>query len=152
MSGSIEGADQCEPNMVPILDMVFQLITFFMLVINFKATAVDRELNLPVIGSARPVEEETQGEMLVLNLRANGEITARGKVQPNIEGFIGVEARTTASVKGLPFGSPLPVMVVIRADRTITVQSLMKVVNTCRSNGFDQFDFVVIRSGKPKAG
>ena len=28
---------KAEPNLTPILDMVFQLITFFMLVINFKA-------------------------------------------------------------------------------------------------------------------
>jgi feruloyl esterase len=42
-----------EPNLTPILDMVFQLITFFMLVINFQAAAVDMSLKLPVVGSAR---------------------------------------------------------------------------------------------------
>ena len=48
MSGSMTDTSRCEPNLVPILDMVFQLITFFMLVVNFKATEVDRELTLPV--------------------------------------------------------------------------------------------------------
>ena len=37
MSASSEN----EPNLTPILDMVFQLITFFMLVINFKGAAMD---------------------------------------------------------------------------------------------------------------
>ena len=44
------------PNLTPILDMVFQLITFFMLVINFKAGQMDLSLKLPVVGSARPVD------------------------------------------------------------------------------------------------
>ena len=45
-----------EPNLTPILDMVFQLITFFMLVINFKGGALDLSLELPVLGSARPLD------------------------------------------------------------------------------------------------
>ena len=40
-----------EPNLTPILDLVFQLITFFMLVINFKSAQLDMNLKLPVIGS-----------------------------------------------------------------------------------------------------
>ena len=44
-----------EPNLTPILDMVFQLITFFMLVMNFKAAEIDATLLLPVIGSAKPL-------------------------------------------------------------------------------------------------
>ncbi len=30
-----------EPDWTPMLDMVFQLVTFFMLVINFKAANMD---------------------------------------------------------------------------------------------------------------
>jgi biopolymer transport protein ExbD len=40
MSG-MSHASNAEPNLTPILDMVFQLITFFMLVINFKSAAMD---------------------------------------------------------------------------------------------------------------
>ncbi len=146
MSGSLAFAEKCEPNLVPILDMVFQLITFFMLVVNFKATEVDLDLNLPVIGSAQPIkEDEQQREMLVLNIRANGDLAVRGKVQPNIDLFLRIEANTFASQQGIPQGSPLPVTVVVRADRAIRVQALMAVVDACRANGFDKFDFVIIR-------
>ncbi len=37
MSGSLATAANAEPNLTPMLDMVFQLVTFFMLVINFKS-------------------------------------------------------------------------------------------------------------------
>jgi biopolymer transport protein ExbD len=149
MSGSISG-DKCEPNLVPILDMVFQLITFFMLVVNFKNTAVDHELHLPVVGSAQPAEEEMQGELLVVNLRTNGDIFVRGKPQPNFEGFIGVEANNIRAAEKLAPGTPLPTTVVIRADRTVTVKSVMRVVDLCRAKSFDKFDFVVVRAAKSK--
>jgi len=147
MSGSMTDTSRCEPNLVPILDMVFQLITFFMLVVNFKATEVDRELTLPVIGSARPVEEETNSELLVLNIRPDGRVFARGEAHDNIAGFIGVEARVIAADKKIQPGASLPVRVVIRGDRNLSVKQLLDVTDVCRANGFDKFDFLVTRSG-----
>ena len=44
MSASMSHSSSAEPNLTPILDMVFQLITFFMLVINFKTAAMDLDL------------------------------------------------------------------------------------------------------------
>ena len=64
MSASMSHASSAEPNLTPILDMVFQLITFFMLVINFKAAAMDLDLKLPVVGSARPVDTQGQEDLL----------------------------------------------------------------------------------------
>ena len=47
MSASLRQKSKAEPNLTPILDMVFQLITFFMLVINFKSASLDLSLRLP---------------------------------------------------------------------------------------------------------
>jgi len=69
MSGSVPGGAKAEPNLTPILDMVFQLITFFMLVINFKAAELDTSLMLPVIGSAKPLPEGAKIKLLVLNVQ-----------------------------------------------------------------------------------
>jgi biopolymer transport protein ExbD len=66
MSGSV--SHNAEPNLTPILDMVFQLITFFMLVINFKAAELDLSLMLPVIGSAKPLPEGLDIKLVVLNV------------------------------------------------------------------------------------
>lgn len=149
MSGSLPSSgEKAEPNLVPILDMVFQLITFFMLVINFKAAMVDRDLALPVLGSAMPVEEPTDNEVLVLNVRANGELWVRGEHQVNPRGFIGVEAAFIASSKNLPRGSKLPTRVVVRADKAIKVKQVLDLTDMCREKGFEIFDFLVVRSGK----
>jgi biopolymer transport protein ExbD len=68
MSGSASST-KLEPNLTPILDMVFQLITFFMLVINFKAAELDLTLKLPVLGSAKPLPEGPNTKILVLNVQ-----------------------------------------------------------------------------------
>ncbi len=62
MSKSITSELSAEPDLTPLLDIVFQLITFFMLVINFTADNYDRRVHLPVAGSARPVEDRGRSQ------------------------------------------------------------------------------------------
>ncbi len=70
MSGSVSNEANAEPNLTPMLDMVFQLITFFMLVMNFKAASMDLSLKLPVVGSAKMVDTKGTVDLLVLNVDA----------------------------------------------------------------------------------
>ncbi len=150
---SLHSADRAEPNLVPILDMVFQLITFFMLVINFKAAETDTSLKLPVVGSARPVETKGQGELLVLNLTADEKLTARGHDVPNIEAFIKREKDYLLLYQpNHKEGDDLPITVVIRADRAVLVQFLMRVVKACQAVGCRKFDFMVMRQAQEAAG
>ena len=57
MAGKLSQGVTAQPNLTPMLDMVFQLITFFVLVVNFRSAEIDFNLKLPVVGSARPVTE-----------------------------------------------------------------------------------------------
>ena len=59
--------------------MVFQLITFFMLVINFKEASLDQSLQLPVLGSARPVDTKGEEDLLVLNIDSEGRLKVYGQ-------------------------------------------------------------------------
>src|SRR5688500_9295258 len=121
-----------EPNLTPILDMVFQLITFFMLVINFKGAALDLNLQLPVLGSARAVEEEGEEGLLVLNVNSDGEVTVYNK-PVNVQQYIATEAqleagRLKAKGQAIKAGDELPTTVVIRADRRTPFNLLNEVI------------------------
>ena len=52
---------KAEPNLTPLLDVVFQLITFFMLVINFSSENHDQRVRLLVADSAVPAGDEGAG-------------------------------------------------------------------------------------------
>jgi biopolymer transport protein ExbD len=132
-----------KPNLTPILDMVFQLITFFMLVINFKSAALDLSLKLPVIGSARPVDTKGQESLLILNVDKEGNINMYGRPQP-LKEYIAKEAMAALigakrNQPDLEFGQELPTTVVIRADRTTPFKSLNRVIMECQQNGFRKF-------------
>ena len=137
---------RAEPNLTPILDMVFQLITFFMLVINFRASDFNQEVELPVVGSAAPADEELQGNMLVLNLTTDGTVIARGKPQLSLKNFLVNELKGFEIMSKSDSGEPPEVTVVVRADRDLTFRVLNGVMDTCKSVGYSQFVFVVMRA------
>lgn len=132
-----------KPNLTPILDMVFQLITFFMLVMNFKAGALDTSLRLPVVGSARAVDAQGQTSLLILNIDKQGNLNVYGQARP-VDGYIAGEAQAellAARRKNpdLQFGDELPTTVVIRADRATEYRMVHRVIETCQKYGFRNF-------------
>jgi biopolymer transport protein ExbD len=132
-----------KPNLTPILDMVFQLITFFMLVINFKSAALDLNLKLPVIGSARPVDTKGQESLLILNIDKEGNINLYGRPQP-VQQYIRTEASAALMAAqrtqpGLQYGDELPTTVVVRADRSTPFKLLNRVFTECQQAGFRKY-------------
>ncbi len=148
MSGSLSSENRAEPNLTPLLDMVFQLITFFMLVINFKTAALDLNLRLPVVGSARPVEMQS-GDLLVLNIDKEGTLKVYNNPIKDIPTYIANEAQASllAARRVNPkfeAGADLPTTVVVRADKETPFKLLNKVISSCQENGFRNFSLKVL--------
>ena len=133
---------KAEPNLTPLLDMVFQLITFFMLVLNFKGAESDLTLQLPVLGSAKPVDTQVNESLLVLNIDRLGTLKVYG-VEKDFRRFIAGEAQLEKErqkrSKSYNEEDGLPTMVVIRADRATPFKLLYEVMKTCQDNGYRKF-------------
>lgn len=145
MTASLSHEAAAEPNMTPILDMVFQLITFFMLVVNFKGAVLDQSLKLPIVGSAQPVESVEGESLLVLNLDPDGKLKLYG-LQKDTATYIASEAKASlrsarAKEPTIKEGDPLPTTVIIRADRLTPIQKVNEVVALCQKHGFRNFSF-----------
>lgn len=148
MPGSRYHDVSAEPNLTPMLDMVFQLVTFFMLVINFKSAELDMNLKLPVIGSARPVDTKGQQDLLVLNIDDAGQLTIYG-IAKDIDSYIAGEAQASflaARQKdpNIEPGDELPTNVVIRADRSTPFHLLNRVIKSCQEHGFHNFSLKAV--------
>ena len=137
---SAQTSEGVEPNLTPILDMVFQLITFFMLVINFKGAALDLSLQLPVLGSARPLEYTGNQEPLLLNIDSKGGVQSYGH-PVEVQTFIPQEAKMLklqlkALGKPVANGDELPVPVIIRADKTVDFATVLGIIRLCQTQGY----------------
>ena len=150
MSATAVGAIRAEPNLTPLLDVVFQLITFFMLVINFSQENHDQRIKLPVAGSARPVEEGDKAaeDRFVLNLDRDGHLLFNGEVQlphqasrtiKHEADLIKLNMKATGLKPDATGG--LPSTVEIRADRDLPYGALQTLLTTCQTNGFHKFAF-----------
>jgi biopolymer transport protein ExbD len=146
---------KAEPNLTPLLDVVFQLITFFMLVINFSNDNYDKRVVLPVAGSARPIEDDKQvsEDRLVLNIDKEGHLLMGGEVQPLHKAVQSIKRQADlvklnikASGQKLDASGALPTTIVLRADKEATFSSLLGLIKACQSNGFRKFALKAMNS------
>jgi biopolymer transport protein ExbD len=148
MAGGVHSEIRAEPNLTPLLDIVFQLITFFMLVINFTAENYDQRVRLPVAGSARPVEDtqRVSEDRLVLNVDRDGHLLVGGQTQTLNEALQTIKhqadlVRLNLKAAGLKPDTVkgLPTTIVFRADKDATFASVMNLINACQVQGFRKF-------------
>src|SRR3954454_392237 len=57
-----------EPNLTPLLDVVLQLLMFFMMCVNFVTEQVSGDIKLPVSQSARPMNK-SETDVLFVNVK-----------------------------------------------------------------------------------
>jgi biopolymer transport protein ExbD len=143
MAGRMSQDVKADPNLTPMLDMVFQLITFFVMMITFKSAEIDLNLSLPVVGSARPVKTEGRTGVLVLNVDAAGNLRTTQPIR-DLESFVRIQSQATLLANrmtqaDLEGGGELPTTVVIRADRSTPFGKLNRVIKACQQNGFRKF-------------
>jgi len=143
MAASSSELTHAQPNLTPILDMVFQLITFFMLVINFKEAALDQSLQLPVLGSARPLDTKGEEDLLVLNITSDGQLKVYGATR-DVQTYIAAEARQEearlkAKNKAFKPGDELATTVVIRADKSTPFDRLNNIIKVCQKHNYRKF-------------
>ncbi len=147
MAGSVTAEVRSEPNLTPLLDVVFQLITFFMLVINFTADNYDQRVHLPVAGSARPVEDSQRvsEDRIVLNVDRDGHLLVGGQTQTIAEALQSIKHQADLVKLNLKAAGQkieagrLPTTVVFRADKDATFASVMTLINACQNQGFVKF-------------
>ena len=139
---------KAEPNLTPLLDVVFQLITFFMLVINFSSENYDQRVRLPVADSARPIDDYAARLRRPTGLerrqrgppadRRRGPAAAQGTPDHQASGRPG-QAEPQGRGGENRRTRDCPTTIIFRADRDATFGTLIALIKGCQSNGFRKF-------------
>jgi len=66
--GGGEGGSAADPNLTPLLDVVLQLLMFFMMCVNFTQEQATADVKLPSAESARPVDP-SESDVLYVNMK-----------------------------------------------------------------------------------
>src|SRR5438132_6316871 len=135
---------RAEPNLVPLLDLVFQLIMFFMVCVNFVSQQVNEDIKLPVAQSARPMDK-TEVDVLFLNVDQSGKLIVPGREQalatlPQMRVYLRqvyLDAKRAAEEKGDKNGR-VKTAVVIRADRRTTYLKIFELLQLCKEIGYQK--------------
>ena len=147
-------SDTFQLNLTPLLDVVLQLITFFMMLIHFgsKLEGATKEIRLPVTSAALPGADLSLDRLTVI-------MDARGRLLVGDEALEGPAAaqwwaaeakRRRAGQETL--GGPvqeLPTIVVLRADRSASYGDVRRALAQAQERGFAHFSLVTLRSRQP---
>ncbi len=137
-SGILEG------DLTPMIDMTFQLIAFFMLIINFSEVEKSEEINLPLSELAKPPEEPPPYK-IVLNLDEDGSVKFGPQIIENVDIIKPVLTReiTTAQREGVALPE---ISVIIRADRGVDTGLVQRLMNKCKDEQLESFSLRVNES------
>jgi biopolymer transport protein ExbD len=128
---------QAETDMTPMIDVTFQLIAFFMFVLNFSEVDQDQRINLPLSELARP-PEVAYDEPLTVQLAGNEQIIFAGNYM-STDGLKAAMLREAQIIKTHPEKKVSDVTVIIRADRKAKIGKVQEIIKICQEAEFDTF-------------
>ncbi|MFM7132548.1 MAG: ExbD/TolR family protein [bacterium] len=148
------GPDQVQPNLTPLLDVVLQLITFFMMLVHFGSRIEDSAVavKLPVAPAALPGDDPGLDRLIVTLDTDNNLVSGREKVavadQPGWWARQAMLRREGAELLNQPATS-LPTRVFVRGDRQLAYSRLRQSLTDGQKAGFSTFSLVVRRVESP---
>lgn len=135
-----------DPDMTPMIDMTFQLIAFFMVLLNFGEAEQDARIKLPSSQLAKPPEAALESP-LVLQLTSDDQVILGGELLSIAELSRPLRAeRRFLELNGL---KPEDANVILRADADSRTGVVQEVMQQCQENGFENF---ALRAKQEDAG
>jgi biopolymer transport protein ExbD len=123
-------------DMTPMIDMTFQLITFFMFVMNFSEAEQDDRVQLPMSQLAKPTEGTIETP-ITLQLTNNGSVIYAGEMVPvgDIGGYLDREKAVMLDAGK----EPNTATVIVRADGRAKTGEVQDIIRVCQEKGFERF-------------
>jgi biopolymer transport protein ExbD len=149
MTHGSDTAIKAEPNLVPLLDLVMQMLMFFIITVNFVSTQVNENIKLPVAQMAQPMKKDII-DVLYLNINDKGQIEVVGREQPlsdisQIKNFLRTEYRNREVLSG---PGQVKTSVIIRADQNAEYKLVYQILRQCKEQGFRKMQLRAIQKAR----
>ena len=129
-------ASTTDIDMTPMIDMTFQLITFFMFVMNFSEAEQDDRIQLPLSQLAKPTDGPID-KPITLQLTNKGSVIYAGEMigLPDIGGYLEREKSVMIDAGK----EPNTATVIVRADGSAKTGDVQEIIRICQEKGFEKF-------------
>jgi biopolymer transport protein ExbD len=143
--------EKAEPNLTPLLDLVLQLVMFFMLVANFAMEQTEASIKLPEAIAAKALDKE-EGDAFFLNVNEQGKVllTPDQRLKDNVETLdneIQVQnyMTTLADIERRRTNKQeLQTVLILRVDKATPFEKTYKIMKACRAAGYQKVQLRVI--------
>ena len=153
MSANLD-SDAADPNLIPLLDVVLQLIMFFMITVNFvRVDQFDDAIKLPVAHAAVPLDN-TAEEWIFLNLDAEGKLIGAlanfaldtpEKLKAHLmREKVDLQRVWQQKNPNKYADRDFKVVVVLRADQNCKYQDVWQVLDSCNRAGYRRWQLRVM--------
>jgi len=142
-------SEKCEPNLIPLLDLVLQLVMFFMVCANFVMEQVSRTIQLPSAIAAKPIDPGATN-IIFLNVNEQGEVELSGldvkakdkdgnllKNQVQVQNYMKNRFDEDKRRSGGDADKIRKSLLIIRADKKTPFEKVYSVMKGCRSAGYE---------------
>jgi biopolymer transport protein ExbD len=159
--------DEVDPNLTPLLDLVLQLLMFFIINVNFVSEQVNPDIKLPTSESARPIDKADTGA-LFLNQKSMKAKDFVNRLSPadqdrlkNQDSVVLVPGKEPMSLlecrawlkdkyeeaEKLAAGGEIKTTIVFRPDADLELEQLFKLMNYCKVANFKKLKVRAIVKG-----
>jgi biopolymer transport protein ExbD len=125
-------AEDDQINLMPLIDMVFLLLIFFLVATQIAAEEIDQTVQLPTTGAPRALSAPP--EQFIININEEGKIKVNGKAKNDDQLRTELKGLATDNQKRAKRGRP-PINVMIRADKKSFHMYFAKVAGLCHETG-----------------
>lgn len=131
-----DGPSTTDVDMTPMIDIVFQLMTFFIFTLNFSEAEQDDRIQLPLSQLAKPVPGPVE-KPITLQVTNTSSVIYAGELipVPQIGGYLEREKASLVNAGR----QPAEATVIVRADGRAKTGEVQEVVKICQEKGFEKF-------------
>jgi biopolymer transport protein ExbD len=137
MKVKAKGPEFVEVDYTPMIDMTFQLIAFFMILINFSDAEVDDRVQLPSSVLAKPPQAPFD-EPITIQMVKDGKVVVAGQTYQNVNAIKPLlnNEKYVLETKGKAAGDAT---IIIRAHKDAKTGMVQEVIKVCQETGFEKF-------------
>jgi biopolymer transport protein ExbD len=160
---SYGSTEKAEPNMTPLLDLVLQLVMFFMLCANFVMDQSDQSIKLPEAIAAKALGQNDdsvfflnvnkQGFVLLAPSQQEDEETRMLENAVQIQSYMTRRAKVeyrqkTGKSEDPPSGWTSDTILIMRIDKDTPFEKTFPIMSACRKAHYKNVQLRAIRSNE----